>query len=148
MGDLILREASPDDSEFAYLVKKAAFRGYIERVWGWDEECQRELHQRRFASQDFRVIQSAGIDVGILAIERRPDCLKVNQLFIMPDHQGRGIGTACMRVIIEEAQTRRISIRLQVLKVNSRAIAFYRRLGFTPIDENATHVQMERAAIQ
>ena len=30
-----LRKASQDDKEFAYQVKKAAFREYVERAWGW-----------------------------------------------------------------------------------------------------------------
>jgi len=33
---------------------------------------------------------------------------------------------------------------LRVLKVNSRAIAFYQRLGFKIIGETDTHIQMER----
>ena len=144
MDDLRLRKATADDSEFAYRTKKAAFRKYVEKVWGWDEEEQRQLHERRFASQDFQVIQVSGIDVGILAIVRQPDCVKVNQMFILPEYQSRGIGAACMLRIIEDAVTSELPVRLQVLKVNSRAVAFYQRLGFRSIGESDTHVLLER----
>jgi hypothetical protein len=34
---LTLRKANASDSAFAYRVKKAVFRAYGERVWGWAE---------------------------------------------------------------------------------------------------------------
>jgi len=38
MDSITLRKARPEDNEFAYRVKRAAFRGYVEKVWGWDED--------------------------------------------------------------------------------------------------------------
>jgi len=140
-----MRKATADDSEFAYRTKKAAFRKYVEKVWGcWDEEEQRQLHERRFALQDFQVIQVSGIDVGIFSITREPDCVKVSQLFILPEYQRRGIGAACMMRIIEKAAASGLPVRLQVLKVNTRALAFFQRLGFSSSGESDTHVFMER----
>jgi GNAT superfamily N-acetyltransferase len=144
MNNLRVRKATADDSEFAYEVKKAAFREHVEKVWGWDEEEQRRLHERRFASQDFQVIQVSGIDVGIFSIVREPDCLKVKQMFILPEYQNKGIGEACMMHIIRDAEGCKLPVRLQVLKVNSRAMAFFQRLGFKSIGEGDTHVVMER----
>lgn len=141
--DVTLRPATAADSEFAYQTKKAAFRQYVEKVCGWDEDVQRRLHERRFASQDFQVIQVSGIDVGVLAIARTPDCVKVNQMFILPEYQSRGIGAVCMKRIIEDASASKLPVRLRVLKVNCRAIAFYKRLGFRAVGEPDTHVLME-----
>lgn len=141
---IIIRLATVDDSEFAYQTKKAAFRKYVEKVLGWDEDEQRQLHKRRFVSQDYKVIQVAGIDVGVLATTRQPDCVKVNQLFIVPEHQNKGIGRACIMRIIEDTTVSKLPIRLQVLKVNNRAFAFFQRLGFRSIGESNTHVLMER----
>lgn len=145
MDRLTLRKASPYDSEFAYCVKRASFREYVKQVWGWDEEEQRRLHDERFRKQDFRVLNGAGTDVGILAIVRAPDGVKVNQLFLRPGYQGKGIGQECMRRVIKEARQKSLPVRLRVLKVNSRAQAFFRRLGFAPTGETETHVQMEKA---
>lgn len=134
----------PSDSEFAYQTKKTAFRQYVELVWGWDEEEQRRLHSRRFSSQEFNVIQLSGVDAGILATVREADCVNLNQIFILPKYQGKGIGTACVRRVIEDAAAAKLSVRLQVLKVNSRAMAFFQKLGFKKIGESDTHIQMER----
>lgn len=138
-----LREATPDDSAFAYEVKKAAFRSYTEQVWGWDEAEQQKLHAQRFSTQDFRVISVGAGDVGIIAMSVRPDGLALNQLFLLPEHQGMGIGRVCVRMILEEAGRLKLPVRLRVLKINPRAKTFFDRLGFVPYGETATHILME-----
>ncbi len=144
MEELSFRKAHTSDSEFVFTVKKAAFREYVEQVWGWDDNYQRELHNRRFAAQDVCIIQFRGTDVGFLSTSSTPDTLKVNQLFILPEYQGRGIGSACMMGIVDDARLEGKSVALQVLKVNTRGTAFYQRLGFLIVDESSTHLQMKK----
>jgi len=144
VSGLTLRPAGPDDSEFAYGARKAAFRAYVEKVEGWKEAEQRQLHERRFESQDFRVINVAGGDVGIAAVVVAPDCVRVNQLLLLPEHQGREIGRRCMALLMDEARRLGLPVRLRVMKVNPRALAFYQRLGFRRTGETDTHDLMER----
>jgi GNAT superfamily N-acetyltransferase len=132
------------DSTFAYLVKRAAFRQYVEKVWGWDEEEQRQLHERRFRSQDFRVVSLAGADIGIMAVVTTSECVKVNQLFLLPEHQGKGVGRKCMSLVMEEARRLSLSVGLRVLKVNLPAQAFFQRLGFVRTGDTDTHVLMKK----
>ena len=145
MEELHIRKAYVSDSEFVFTVKKAAFQEYVEQVWGWDESYQRELHERRFTTQDLRIIQFCGTDVGFLATSRTRATLKVNQLYILPEYQGRGIGTACMARVLDDASLRQKPVVLQVLKVNTRGVAFYQRLGFTIVGETTTHFLMKKA---
>ena len=145
MEELHIRKACTSDSEFVFTVKKAAFQEYVEQVWGWDESYQRELHERRFTTQDLRIIQFCGTDVGFLATSRTRATLKVNQLYILPEYQGRGIGTACMARVLDDASLRQKPVVLQVLKVNTRGVVFYQRLGFTIVGETTTHVLMKKA---
>jgi GNAT superfamily N-acetyltransferase len=144
MGDLKLRRATERDSEFAYRVKTAAFRQYVEQVWGWDEDEQRQLHAKRFAAQDSRIVSVADEDVGVMAVVVEPGCLKLNQLFILPERQSRGIGGECMSLLIDEARRLGLPIRLGVLRVNSRALVFYERCGFVRTGETETHILMQR----
>ena len=145
MDDPTLREATADDSEFAYVTRRAALRQYVEKVWGWDEGEQRQLHEQRYRPQDFRIISVGGEDVGILAFVVMPDCVRVNQVFVLPEHQGRGIGSKCVSSIKAKARQLGLPVRLRALKVNPRARAFYERLGFARIGETDTHVLMEKA---
>ena len=143
MSSLTLRPATPQDSEFAFLTKRAAFKGYVEQVWGWHEEQQREMHARRFRSQDFRLVNLDGVEVGIVALVRKPEWIDLDQLFLSPEHQGRGVGRRCMELLMEEARQAALPIRLGVLKVNPRARVFYERLGFSVFAETETHHRME-----
>ena len=144
MEGLKVRKAHATDSEFVFAVKKAAFREYAEQIWGWDDTYQRDLHNRRFASQDLRIIQFHGTDVGFLSTSNTSDTFKINQLYILPEYQGRRIGAACMRRIIDDVNLEQKPVTLQVLKINTRATAFYQRLEFTIVEENSTHFQMKR----
>ncbi|MDE3000095.1 MAG: N-acetyltransferase [Gemmatimonadota bacterium] len=143
MDGLAIRKAVQTDVDFTFAVKEAAFREYVEKVWGWDGAYQRELHELRFASQDVHIIQYQGIDVGYFSTSSTADSVRVDQIFILPEYQRKGLGSACMSRIVADARAREKAVTLQVLKINTRGIAFYRRLGFSIVDEDDTHVQME-----
>ncbi|MDE0297934.1 MAG: GNAT family N-acetyltransferase [Candidatus Poribacteria bacterium] len=128
--ELCIRKARLDDGGFVFATKKQAFREYVEHVWGWDESRQRELHNTRFAKHDFRIIRIRGIDVGFFATSNTSEALRLHQLFILPEYQGRGIGSACMTRIVNRANIAKKPVMLQVLKINARAAAFYQRIGF------------------
>lgn len=142
--ELCIRKARVNDSEFVFATKEKAFREYVERVSGWDERHQRDLHNTRFAKHDFRIIRFRGINVGFFATSNTSEAVKLHQLFILPEYQGRGIGSACMTRIANEANLAQKLVMLQVLKINTRAIAFYQRLGFVIAEEDSRHVQMEK----
>jgi len=58
---------------------------------------------------------------------------------ILPELQGRGLGSAVVRDLQEEARTKRVPIRLQVIKGNAAAVRLYERLDFKPSGETTTH---------
>ena len=144
MEELNIRKASVIDCEFVYATKKVAFREYVEQIWGWDESHQKKLHNARFSSHDFRIVRFRGTDVGFFATSNTSEAVKLHQLFILPEYQSRGIGSACMTRIVDEANLAQKPVMLQVLKINTRAIAFHQRLGFAIADEDSSHVQMEK----
>ena len=145
LDTLTLRAADPRDKEFAYQVKEAALREYVEQAGGWDDAEQRGLHDRRFRADDFHVIILDGIDIGVLCSVPERDCVYLYQLYILPEHQGRGAGSACLSLVIEWGNERGLPVRLRVLKVNSRASALYERLGFARVGDTPTHHLMERS---
>jgi len=147
MTGLKIRQAIADDSQFVYETKRAAFKEYVEKTFGWDEDEQRQFHNQRFSSQDFSIISLGKNDIGIMAVDIRPDCVKLNQIFVAPDFQGLGIGKVCMLQVIEDARQLELPVRLRVLKVNPRAQIFYARLGFICDGETDTHVLMERTSL-
>jgi ribosomal protein S18 acetylase RimI-like enzyme len=143
LPQITLRPATPDDIEVTYDIKRQAFGPYIQQAYGWDEDDQRRRHGEEFNVQDTRMVQLDGEAVGYLRAKLLPHELYVSQVFILPAHQGKRIGAACMQMVIAEARREAIPVRLQVLKLNPRALSFYESLGFTQVGETPTHIQLE-----
>jgi GNAT superfamily N-acetyltransferase len=60
---------------------------------------------------------------------------------IAPEHQGRGLGSAIVHAVLEEARSRDRPVGLQVNRAN-RARQLYERRGFVEVDTTETHYLM------
>ncbi len=54
------RKATQRDNDFAFQTKKTLLTGYVDQIWGWDEQKQVLLHARRFIPDKIRVIRHLG----------------------------------------------------------------------------------------
>jgi ribosomal protein S18 acetylase RimI-like enzyme len=139
------RQATLADEEFLYQLHRAAMRRSVEETWGaWDEGWQRSTFREYFHPETLRVIQLDGQDVGVLWVETRAEELFVSRLEILPVYQRRGIGTAVMLELAEEAARLGKPVALKVLKANRGARDLYQRLGFGVTGETDTHYVMAR----
>ena len=80
---------------------------------------------------------SATLRSAVLAVLERDvenKCFLMDGLFVAPDARGRGVGTALLYAIFDEAKKRGYDhIRLDVIDTNPRARALYLRMGFQPV---------------
>ena len=81
------------------------------------------------------IIEYNRTSIGLLKIERKQDSIDLIQIQIDPLYQGRGIGKMIFEQIINEANSEKRSITLQVLKVN-KAQRLYVKLGFKIMEES------------
>jgi GNAT superfamily N-acetyltransferase len=89
------------------------------------------------------VIQADGVDVGWLQTVVSKDEEFLGQIFVAAPFQRRGIGTEVLRRIIDEASSRKLPVRLAVVKFNpSRRL--YERLGFRVTHEDERKIYMSR----
>lgn len=65
---------------------------------------------------------------------REPATLVISRLYVLPSHQGRGIGLRLLCALQERHPDAR-TLRLFVAAGNPRAVAFYRREGFAVVEE-------------
>src|SRR5215469_2038895 len=133
MTDIGLRPATGADSEFGFQVHKAAMGDYVAAIWGWDEQRQRESHDRKFVPSRWQIITADGVDIGMLNVEYRPTEIYLGRIEIHPDYQGRGIGTRLISALLKEARHKGQDLVLDVLAVNHRAQALYQKLGMTEV---------------
>lgn len=68
--------------------------------------------------------------------EIKPREMKLEQLYLLPELHGQGLGKLMLRHVEEQARARgRRTLMLQTNKRNDIAIAFYRKAGFTVREE-------------
>ena len=130
MTKVSMRPAAQEDEQFLYSVYCVNMRDVVERTWGWDDAWQRAEFERRFRELSVSVIEVESRAVGGLFLEERSDSLYVHELQIAPAFQGRGIGTAVVRTLIEQGASRGLPVVLSVVSANPRARSLYERLGF------------------
>jgi ribosomal protein S18 acetylase RimI-like enzyme len=104
-------------------------RDHVTAIWGWDEELQRSYHARAFTPGQWQIITADGAPAGILDVEHRGTEIYLGRISIHPDYQGRGIGSQLIRDLLRKAREQSRDLILDVLVVNQRAHALYRRLG-------------------
>lgn len=105
-------------------------------------EAQCLSYQMSFPGAVHRIIVLDGTDIGRLIVDRQDDCLRIIDLTIASEWQGRGIGTDILRSLINEAHGGKVPVRLSVER-NSPAIALYLRHGFKATGETPSHFAME-----
>lgn len=141
--EIEFRKATPGDAEFAYRVLETTMRGYVEETWGaFNVADNRKAVAERIAAQTCSVIRCEGADIGMLCVERHPTHIQLDQLFILPAHQNKGIGTRIVRDLAREAGDAGKPVRLRVLAVNP-ARKLYEREGFRVTMSTLQRVYME-----
>lgn len=140
-----LRPAQPIDAPLFYDVIALTMRDYIVATWGeWDEGRVREESKANASSPNAQVVLVEANPAGVLTVERHPDHLQLEQLYLLPRYQGLGVGTQLVREVLAQTQATSLPLRLRVLAVNP-ARRFYERLGFVATEITRERVYMERA---
>ncbi|WP_435061043.1 GNAT family N-acetyltransferase [Amycolatopsis thermoflava] len=128
-----LRPATEGDREFCFRLHEAAMGAYVAAVWGWEEQEQRAYHDRGFAPGRWQIVTVDGTDAGMLSVEQRDGSLYLGRIELLPEFQGRGVGSRLITDLIADADRRGVAVELDVLAVNTRAYELYRRLGFREV---------------
>ena len=106
------------------------------------EERQQEYLRKKLQGGSWIFLLTDDIPVGLVAVTGN----QIEDLYVLPDQQGRGYGTALLVHAIRECAG---TPTLWVLETNRRAIRFYERHGFQPTGrrnrENGPLAELEYA---
>jgi ribosomal protein S18 acetylase RimI-like enzyme len=140
--DLRVRPALRSDREFLFAVRRAALRAYVEQTSAWDDAEQRVIADKEFAELPFAVVEQGGRTVGYVCVLHKRECDFIDEIALLPEAQGRGIGTQLIRGILLAAQRRGVPVRLSVFVANP-AQALYARLGFEVVRIEEPRMSMQ-----
>jgi GNAT superfamily N-acetyltransferase len=93
------------------------------------------------------VAELAGAPAGYVALDRAEQAVRVEQLFVSPEHEAEGVG----RQLLEHAEGWAIAEGAETLQVvvepgNKRAFDFYRGRGFVPASDERLELVLPRQA--
>lgn len=140
----IIRDATITDYNAIYMLKSKSIRTYVERIWGWDENYQRNEFDKDFSSiSQFSVVEVNGEFAGFIQSFRSSECLNLVEIHLIPEYRGMGIGSNILCDLQKLSANLKIRICIGCFKENYRAKALYQRLGFIQINESETHYMFE-----
>jgi ribosomal protein S18 acetylase RimI-like enzyme len=110
---------------------------FVEMQFG----IQQRGYQLQFPSAEHRILLCDGEPAGQWRIERSEQAIWLVDIAMLERFRGRGIGSACITELCQEAASRAVEVRLSVRPEN-RAYGLYRRLGFEESSRDATRVSL------
>lgn len=142
--DLQLRPAAVADHSFLQRLNREAYEELVTRQYGsWDDEFQRARFARKLQSIQFRIVLLGSQPVGAVSSTEHDDHIFLNELFILPEFQNRGIGSRVLVGELRHADLLGKPIRLHTLRLN-RAQELYKRHGFIETGRDEIYINMER----
>jgi len=144
----LLKAATMEHYDFIYYVKKITLKEHIDKIWGWDEEYQQNDYRECFMPHKNKVIVCNSEEAGFLETSEEDNIVYIVELEILPEYQGKGIGSSIIKDIIEYASGAQKRVKLGCFKINTDAKRLYERLGFKVIEETETHYILENQCLQ
>ncbi len=131
------------DFEPLLALRIAVMRAHLERVGRFSPERARQRFGESFHPDHMRMVHLDGVRVGCVSLRPSGDGLELENFYLDAATQGRGIGAAVLRRLLDEADAAGKPVRLTVLK-HSRAHRLYERHGFHLVGEAGVDLFYER----
>jgi len=138
-----LRSAEPSDVEVIAELRATVMRPDLERLGRFDEHRVRQRLRDAFSPEHTSVIVADGAFAGCVAVRPAEDGRWLEHFYLDPSLQGRGLGSAVLRTLLEQSDSDGIPVRLNVLQ-GSAARRLYERHGFTVEAQDPIDVFMVR----
>jgi ribosomal protein S18 acetylase RimI-like enzyme len=152
-SNVILRPITPKDQQFLYRVYVGTRQEEMALVsWSQAEKenflrmqfhAQHKYYQEQFPQARFDLILQNEEPVGRLYVSRTEEEIRIVDIAILPEHRNRGVGSALLQDLLEEAAADGRPVRIHVEKVNP-ARRLYERLGFRSVQDRGVYILMEK----
>jgi ribosomal protein S18 acetylase RimI-like enzyme len=138
-----LRGVTEKDKEFIYRIKKESNLGYVQQIWGWDDQYQTRDFEAAFDPKAMRIIVCDGSDAGFIQTDESPATINITEIHISPQYRRCGIGSDIIRNIIRRAVSEGKSVTIGCFIQNADAKKLYERLGFKTMAQTDTHYMLQ-----
>lgn len=150
--EVTLRPCVAEDAEFLRRVYHSTREDEL-RLLPWSDAdkaafldmqfgAQKKHYEAQYPDCAFRVIVVDGTAAGRLYVNRTASDINVLDIALLPQFRGRGIGSALLEAILEEARISRRTVSLHVEQYNP-ARRLYERIGFRTLESNGVYERMQ-----
>jgi ribosomal protein S18 acetylase RimI-like enzyme len=152
IGKLTLRPERADDHDFRFRLfcdsRQPEFAQLLppdifQQVMRQQFQAQTVSYRQQFPLARFDIIELAGLPIGRIVVDRPDTLLHIVDQAIVPEQRNRGLGTAIMRTLMDEARLAGVPVRLEVASANDPSLRLYARLGFVPIETVPLYMRLE-----
>jgi ribosomal protein S18 acetylase RimI-like enzyme len=150
-GAVRLRPEREDDRDFRYRLfcdsRQPEFAVVLppdvfQQVMAHQFQAQTVSYRGQFPQARFDIIELDGRPIGRIVVDRPGDRLHLIDQAIIPELRGRGIGTAIMRALMDEAAARRVPVVLEASSSNDPSMRLYLRLGFVVTEITELYIEL------
>jgi GNAT superfamily N-acetyltransferase len=148
---ILLRSTQPRDEEFLFSVYASTRMDEMALV-DWtpaqkevflqmQSSAQLKHYRLNYPRAEYQIIEQNDVAVGRLIVDRSKNPILLMDIALLPEYQGKGIGTALIQDLMAEAARRSWSLCLHVETFNP-AMQLYSRLGFVKSGEIGIYHEM------
>lgn len=142
-----LRPALPGDLETIAELRAVVLRPDLERLGRYDEHRVRQRLRDTFVPEHTSVIEVDGAFAGSVTLRPAERGRLLENFYLAPEAQGRGVGTAVLRTLLTRADEAGAEVRLIVVQ-GSSARPLYERHGFMEESQDPIDVYMVRRPVR
>jgi len=135
---------SETDFEPLLALRIEVMREHLERVFRYEPSRARRVFRDSFDEPGMRLIMMGDERIGCVGFRIGDGEIKLDSLYLAKHLHNSGLGAEILKVLLAEADTLGLPVRLEVLH-GSPAARFYLRHGFVKIGEDAIEAEYERA---
>jgi GNAT superfamily N-acetyltransferase len=139
----VLRSAVAADVEVIAELRAAVMRADLERLGRYDEHRVRQRLRDSFSPQHTSIIVIGRELAGCVTVRPAEGRHWLEHFYLAPHHQGRGLGSAVLRTVLERTDAQGMTVGLNVLQ-GSAALRLYERHGFIVEAQDPIDVFMMR----
>jgi ribosomal protein S18 acetylase RimI-like enzyme len=126
----MIRRARAGEADAVSAVVHAAYRHYIARI-GKPPGPMLDDYAQRIADGQTWVLEDAERIAGILVLEETPAGMLLDNIAVLPEYQGKGVGRALLEFAEAEARQHGFgAIHLYTHALMTENIALYSRIGY------------------
>ena len=157
LGTVTLRPERAEDRDFRYQLfcdsRQPEFAlllapDVFQQVMAHQFHAQTTSYQAQFPQARFDIIELAGRPIGRIVVDRPGDHLHIIDQAIIPGLRSRGVGSAIMHALMDEAGRAGLPVQLEVADANDPSLRLYLRLGFVTIETVPLYMRLEWRAPQ